>query len=92
MCSSLVSEGAPGTQSLQYWLGGSSDNLENLLLNTVRAYVPDLQGADIEVAEPQLFLDTGIWHPCAPCAAAAEPAELWSHWELVWLVWLLASS
>ena len=54
-------------QSLQYWLGGSSDNLENLLLNTVRAYVPDLKGVDIEVAEPQLFLDTGIWHPCAPC-------------------------
>ena len=67
--------GGPGMQSLQYWLGGSSDNLENLLLNTVRAYVPDLKGADIEVAEPQLFLDTGIWHPCAPCEA---PAELWN--------------
>ena len=54
-------------QSLQYWLGGSADNLENLLLNTCRAYVPALQGTEIEVAEPQLFLDTGIWHPLAPC-------------------------
>ena len=59
---------APCVQSLQYWLGGSADNLENLLLNTCRAYVPALQGVDIEVAEPQLFFDTGIWHPLAPCA------------------------
>ena len=59
-------------QSLQYWLGGSSDNLENLLLNTVRAYVPDLKGVELEVAEPQLFLDTGIWHPCAPCEPSPQ--------------------
>ena len=55
-------------QSLQYWLGGNAENLENLLLNTALAYVPALKGADIDVLEPQLFPDVGIWHPMAPSA------------------------
>ena len=58
--------GFMGMQSLQYWLGGNAENLENLLLNTVRAYTPELQGQQIEVLEPQLFPDIGIWHPLAP--------------------------
>ena len=53
-------------QSLQYWLGGNAENLENLLLNTAVAYVPALKGVDIDVLEPQLFPDVGIWHPTAP--------------------------
>ncbi len=53
--------------SLQYWLGGSSENLENLLLNTASAYVPALKGVDFSVAEPtQAGPDVGIWHPLAP--------------------------
>ncbi|GIL44514.1 hypothetical protein Vafri_1964 [Volvox africanus] len=51
--------------SLQYWLGGNSDNLENLLLNVCSAYVPALKGADFSVAEPQQYPDVGIWHPLA---------------------------
>ena len=44
--------------------------------------MPDLQGVDLEVAEPQLFFDTGIWHPLAPCKPSAQrcgalPAMLW---------------
>ncbi|KAF5828119.1 magnesium protoporphyrin chelatase [Dunaliella salina] len=53
-------------QSLQYWLGGNADNLENLLINTAQAYVPALKGANMETADPQLFPETGIWHPMAP--------------------------
>ena len=55
-------------QSLQYWLGGNAENLENLLLNTATQYVPALKGANIDVLEPQLFPDVGIWHPMAPSA------------------------
>nr|CAC69537.1 Magnesium chelatase H-subunit [Chlamydomonas reinhardtii]CAC69552.1 Magnesium chelatase H subunit [Chlamydomonas reinhardtii] len=51
--------------SLQYWLGGNSDNLENLLLNTVSNYVPALKGVDFSVAEPTAYPDVGIWHPLA---------------------------
>ena len=52
--------------SLQYWLGGSTDNLENFLLMISKAYVPALKGMDMEIAEPETFPDIGIWHPTAP--------------------------
>merc|ERR1719258_47123 len=53
--------------SLQYWLGGSSDNLENFLLMISKAYVPALKDMEVgEVAEPVTFPDIGIWHPMAP--------------------------
>ena len=52
--------------SLQYWLGGSSDNLENFLLMISKAYVPALENMDMEIAEPETVAETGIWHPMAP--------------------------
>ncbi|KAJ7564346.1 hypothetical protein O6H91_02G013900 [Diphasiastrum complanatum] len=52
--------------SLQYWLGGSPDNLENLLVMISSSYVPSLKGKKLEFGEPVVFLDTGIWHPLAP--------------------------
>jgi magnesium chelatase subunit H len=52
--------------ALQYWLGGNSENLQNLLLSTAQAYVPALKGVDFAAAEPETFPDVGIWHPLAP--------------------------
>ncbi|KAM3383722.1 hypothetical protein ACQJBY_008409 [Aegilops geniculata] len=52
--------------SLQFWLGGSPDNLQNFLKMIAVSYVPALKGADIRYSDPVLFLDTGIWHPLAP--------------------------
>ncbi|VAH27176.1 unnamed protein product [Triticum turgidum subsp. durum] len=52
--------------SLQFWLGGSPDNLQNFLKMIAVSYVPALKGADIKYSDPVLFLDTGIWHPLAP--------------------------
>jgi magnesium chelatase subunit H len=52
--------------SLQYWLGGNDDNLENLLLNIAQNYTPALKGVDFAAAEPELFPDVGLWHPLAP--------------------------
>ena len=51
--------------SLQYWTGGDAQNLENLLLNVSRAYVPGLSSLP-EVDEPKVYPETGIWHPMAP--------------------------
>lgn len=51
--------------SLQYWLGGNSDNLENMILNLAQAYVPELEGAAIQIADPEEFPDLGVWHPLA---------------------------
>lgn len=53
-------------QSLQYWLGGNADNLENLVLNVASAYTPALKGLNFSIADPQLFPDVGLWHPLAP--------------------------
>ncbi|KAB1222347.1 Magnesium-chelatase subunit ChlH, chloroplastic [Morella rubra] len=53
--------------SLQFWLGGSPDNLQNFLKMISGSYVPALKGTKIEYSDPVLFLDSGIWHPLAPC-------------------------
>ena len=53
-------------QSLQYWLGGNAENLENMILNVASAYTPSLQGLDFAISDPQLFPEVGIWHPLAP--------------------------
>jgi magnesium chelatase subunit H len=53
-------------QSLQYWLGGSSENLENFITMIAGTYVPALDGVTMEYGEPVVFPDVGIWHPLAP--------------------------
>lgn len=56
--------------SFQYWLGGTPDNLRNFLLMLADKYVfPNIEENDrpkLEVAEPEVFPDLGIWHPLAP--------------------------
>ena len=56
--------------SFQYWLGGTPDNLRNFLLMLADKYVfPASEGEDrpaMEVADPEVFPDLGIWHPMAP--------------------------
>ena len=56
--------------SFQYWLGGTPDNLRNFLLMLADKYVfPAVEGEErpaMEVAEPEVFPDLGIWHPLAP--------------------------
>lgn len=53
--------------SLQFWLGGSPDNLQNFLKMISGSYIPALKGTKIEYSDPVLYLDSGIWHPLAPC-------------------------
>jgi magnesium chelatase subunit H len=53
--------------SLQFWLGGSPDNLQNLLKMVAGSFVPALKAAGgIAYDDPVLYLDAGIWHPLAP--------------------------
>lgn len=52
--------------SLQYWTGGDNANLQNLLLNVAKEYVPAAKDFKIAVEEPKIYPDTGIWHPMAP--------------------------
>jgi len=60
--------------SFQYWLGGSPENLQSMLLSLATGYVPavaakaDVQSLDAAglIAEPVLLPDKGIWHPLSP--------------------------
>eukprot|EP00899_Mesostigma_viride_P029163 jgi/Mesvir1/9431/Mv14616-RA.5 len=52
--------------SLQFWLGGSPENLENFLVMISNQYVPELANLTMTWAEPVVFPDSGIWHPLAP--------------------------
>lgn len=53
----------------QYWLGGSPENVESLLLTLAKSYVPEvIEMGSVEekdIAEPVLLPDKGIWHPVA---------------------------
>ena len=57
--------------SFQYWLGGSSENLENFLLMLADKYVYEDSTVRVEnseglqYAEPKVYPDMGIWHPMA---------------------------
>merc|ERR1719157_452964 len=57
--------------SFQYWLGGSPENLEAMLLQLGQEYVEPIKvsmaGKEKVVAvEPVLLPDKAIWHPVAP--------------------------
>jgi magnesium chelatase subunit H len=57
--------------SFQYWLGGSPENLESMLVMLGQDYVDDvmksMEGKEkVEAVEPVLLPDKAIWHPVAP--------------------------
>merc|ERR1711966_399115 len=57
--------------SFQYWLGGSPENLESLLLMMGQDYVAPIQESmkgkeKMVMEEPVLLPDKAIWHPVAP--------------------------
>lgn len=55
--------------SFQYWLGGSSDNLQSFLLMLADKYVFKDGGKTtgrLSYQDPVVYPDMGIWHPLAP--------------------------
>ena len=49
--------------SFQYWLGGSPDNLESMLLMLAKDFVKGVTISDKSIAEPVVIADKGSWHP-----------------------------
>ncbi|MBF2018667.1 MAG: magnesium chelatase subunit H [Hydrococcus sp. C42_A2020_068] len=66
--------------SFQYWLGGSSENLENFLLMLADKYVFKDRNKDksVEYQEPVVYPDMGIWHPLA--MKMFEDVKDYLHW------------
>jgi magnesium chelatase subunit H len=54
--------------SFQYWLGGSPENLESMLLMMANNYIYEGQSTidAAKIVDPILLPDLGIWHPMAP--------------------------
>ena len=57
--------------SFQYWLGGSPENIESLLMMVGQDYVGPIKEAmvgkeKVVAEEPVLLPDKAIWHPVAP--------------------------
>jgi magnesium chelatase subunit H len=70
--------------SFQYWLGGSPENLESLLIMVGQDYVEEirvgLEGKKkIVSVEPVLLPDKAIWHPIAP-SIVFETSEEYFEW------------
>ena len=66
--------------SFQYWLGGSPDNLQSMLLMLAKDFIKGAVVADKSIAEPIVIADKGIWHPMAPKSAVFETVEEYEEW------------
>ena len=66
--------------SFQYWLGGSPENLESMLLMLAKDFVVGAAVSDASIAEPILIPDKGIWHPTAPGNQVFENIEDYNKW------------
>ncbi len=64
--------------SMQYWMGGTAENLANLVRFTVRRYAAAERAPYRErlaaVAEPVVYPEVGVWHPDLPGLGIAEEA------------------
>jgi len=63
--------------SFQYWLGGSPENLESMLLNLAKEFVGGAVVSENAIVEPILIPDKGIWHPIG---GVFETYEAYSAW------------
>ena len=67
--------------SFQYWLGGSPENLQSMLLMLAKEFVTGATVSANAIAEPVLIPDKGIWHPMATSAGAVyETIEEYQTW------------
>jgi magnesium chelatase subunit H len=64
--------------TMQYWLGGTADNLANLVRFHVRRYAAGERAVYRDIpaaAEPVVYPDVGLWHPSLPALGIVEDAR-----------------
>ena len=64
--------------SFQYWLGGSPENLQSMLLMLANEFVEGASISSNAVSEPVLIPDKGIWHPLGE--QVYETVEEYNNW------------
>lgn len=62
--------------SMQYWLGGSDDNLESMIRFLVSRYSGKRDWAKVQAAAPIDYPDVGLYHPDLPARITTQVADL----------------
>ncbi|MCA3442171.1 MAG: magnesium chelatase subunit H [Rhodobacter sp.] len=62
--------------SMQYWLGGSDDNIEQMLRFLVSRYATGRNWAKAAVKAPVDYPDVGLYHPALPGRITTRAADL----------------
>ncbi|MBD3763487.1 MAG: magnesium chelatase subunit H [Rhodobacterales bacterium] len=62
--------------SMQYWLGGSDDNIEAMIRFLVGRYSGNRDWSRIKAAAPIDYPDVGLYHPGLPDRITTDPAAL----------------
>ena len=62
--------------SMQYWLGGSDDNLEAMIRFLVSRYSGKRDWAKVQAAAPIDYPDVGLYHPDLPARITTSAADL----------------
>ncbi|MDF1501853.1 magnesium chelatase subunit H [Roseisolibacter sp. H3M3-2] len=63
---------------MQYWLGGTAENLAGLVLHHVDRYAAGERAAlrgGLRVAPPEHYPEVGVWHPALPGRGIADDAS-----------------
>jgi magnesium chelatase subunit H len=60
--------------SMQYWLGGSDDNIEAMIRYLVGRYSPNRDWRGIKAAAPVEYPEVGLYHPDLPARITTDPA------------------
>lgn len=62
--------------SMQYWLGGSDDNIESMIRFLVGRYSERAEWSEVKALAPIDYPETGLYHPDLPNRITTNPADL----------------
>jgi magnesium chelatase subunit H len=62
--------------SMQYWLGGSDDNIESMVRFLVSRYAPNRDWNKVKAAAPVDYPDVGLYHPDVATRVFTNPSLL----------------
>ncbi|WP_135447172.1 magnesium chelatase subunit H [Tabrizicola caldifontis] len=62
--------------SMQYWLGGSDDNLEAMIRFLVSRYAANPEWRKVKAAEPIDYPEVGLYHPDLKARITTDPRDL----------------
>ena len=65
--------------SMQYWLGGSDDNIESMMRFLISRYATRPEWSGIAAKAPVDYPELGLYHPDLPARMTTDPAALPTH-------------